>query len=57
MRDVEQQSSRGVRNVDGGFAGEAQADVVFRKHDSADALPVFGLVLADPQEFGEREVR
>ena len=56
MRDVEQQSSRSVRNVDGRFAGEAQADVVFGQHDFADALPVFGLILSDPQEFGEGEV-
>ena len=50
MRDVEHQRAGSVGNVDGGFAGEAEAHVVFRQHDFADALPVFRLVLADPQE-------
>ena len=54
--DVEHQCSGSVGDVNGGFAGEAQADVVLRQHDFADALPVFRFVLADPEKFGEREI-
>ena len=56
MSHVEHQRPGSVGDVDGGFAGQAKADVVFREHDFADALPVFWLVLADPEKFGEREI-
>ena len=56
LGDVEHERAGSVGNVDGGFAGEAQAHVVFREHHFAHAVPMFGLVLLHPQEFGEREI-
>ncbi len=56
MRDVEQKSSRSVGDINGGLAGQAEANVVLRQHDLADALPVFRFVLADPKEFGKCEI-
>lgn len=56
MGDVQHQRARSVRDINGGFAREAQADVVLRQHDFADALPILRFVFADPKKFGEREV-
>lgn len=56
MGDVQHQCAGSVRDVDGGFAREAQADVVLRQHDFANALPILRFVLADPEKFGERKV-
>src|SRR5467141_3685897 len=49
MSHGEKQRAGSVGHIGGAFAGEAKADVVLGKHNGADALPVFGFVLADPQ--------
>jgi hypothetical protein len=54
---VEKQSAGCVSHICGSFAGEAEAYVVLGKQKMANAVPVFRLILANPQEFGEREVR
>ncbi len=56
MGHIEQQRSRGVSHVSGTFAGEAEPDVVLRKHDRTNTFPIFRFVLADPVQFHEREI-
>jgi hypothetical protein len=56
MGDVEEQGAGGLLHVDGVFAGELEADVVFRAKDVGDSGEDFGLVLLDPEELGEGEV-
>ena len=56
MGHIEKQGAGSVGHVSGAFAGEAKADVVLRKHDGANKFPVCGFVLADPKQFGEREI-
>jgi len=57
VRDVEHQGTGGVGHIDGAVAGETEANVVFWKHDRADTMPVVRLVLANPKEFREGEIR
>src|SRR5438876_1706704 len=54
---IEKQRAGSVCHIGGVFAGEAEAHVVLRQHDGADALPICGLVLADPKQFRKREIR
>jgi hypothetical protein len=53
---VEHQCSGSVGDVNGGFAGQPQTDVILRQHDFAHALPVLRLVLADPEKLCESEI-
>src|SRR6266436_4065961 len=56
MGHIEQQRSRSVSHVSGTFASEAEADVVLRKHDRTNTFPIFRFVLANPEQFCEREI-
>ena len=56
MGHIEQQRSRSVSHVSGTFAREAEADVVLRKHDRTNTFPIFRFVLANPEQFCEREI-
>ncbi len=56
LRDVQQQRSRGIRHIDGAFAGELKAHVILGQHDVGNALPVSRLVLSHPKQFGEGEI-
>ncbi len=57
MGDIEQQRAGSVGHIGGAFAGEAEADVVLRKHNGANPFPILALVLADPKQFCKREIR
>ena len=54
--DVEQKGSAGLLHVHGELAGEPVADIVLGAEDVGDAGEDFGLMVADPEEFGEGEV-
>jgi outer membrane protein TolC len=54
--DVEEQGAGGFLHVDGERAGHAEADVVLGAEDVGNFGENFGLVLADPEQFGESEV-
>src|SRR5579875_568653 len=54
--DVEQQRARGLLYVDGVGAGHAEAHVILRAEHVRDAREDLGLVVADPEQLGEREV-
>ena len=56
MGDIEKQSAGSVSHIGGALAGEAEANVVFRKHEGANTFPILRLVLADPKQFCEREI-
>ncbi len=45
-----------VRDVDRPLPRQAEADIVLREHDGADAAPVFRLPLPHPEEFGQGEI-
>ena len=53
--DVEEQRARGVGDVGGEVAGEAEADVVLRQEHRADAGPELGFVAPHPEQLGQRE--
>ena len=55
--DVKEQSAGSVSHVRGALTGEAEANVVLGKQEVANAVPVFGFVLANPKDFRECEVR
>ena len=55
VRDVEEERSGGVRGVDRPLARQAQADVVLRQRDPADAPVDVGLVSAQPEQLRRRE--
>jgi len=56
MGDVEQQRAGGLLHVDGVGAGHAEADVVLGTEHVRDAGKDLGLVVAHPEQLGEREV-
>jgi len=56
MSHIEKQRAGSVGHVGGAFTGEAEANVVFRKHDGANTFPVRGFAFADPKQFCEREI-
>ena len=53
---VEQKRPGGVRDIDRPLPRQAEADIVLREHDRADAAPVFRLPLPHPEEFGQGEI-
>ena len=53
--DVEEQRARGVGDVGGAVAGQAEADVVLREEHRADARPELGFVAPHPQQLGQGE--
>ncbi len=57
MGHIEKQSAGSVGHIRSAFAGEAEADVVLRKHDRTNTFPVFRFVFADPKQFCKREIR
>ena len=57
VRDVEEEGSRRIRDVDRPVPGQAQAHVVLREHDPADAPVDVGLVAAQPEQLRGREAR
>src|SRR5438445_13607779 len=56
MSHIEKQRAGSVGHVGGAFTGEAEANIVFRKHDGANTFPVRGFAFADPKEFCQREI-
>src|SRR5438477_2801593 len=56
MSHIEKQRAGSVGHVGGAFTGEAEANIVFRKHDGANTFPVRGFAFADPKQFCEREI-
>ena len=56
MGDVEKQRAGSVGHIGGALAGEAEANVVFRKHEGANTFPILRLVLANPKQFCKREI-
>ncbi len=57
MGHIEKQSTGSVGHIRSAFAGEAETDVILRKHHRANAFPVFRFVLANPKQFCNREIR
>ena len=54
--DIKHQGAGGVGHVDRAIPGQSESNVVFGQHHRADAAPVIGLVLADPQKLRKREI-
>ena len=52
---VEESGARGIRDVGGGLAGEAQANEVLGQQNPANPSVGVGLVLAHPKELGRSE--
>src|SRR5207302_1347082 len=55
--DIEQQRAGGIREVDSAIAGKTETHVIFWKHDVTNARPELRLILANPENFGERKIR
>ncbi len=56
MRDVQHQRPRGFGHIDGALPCQTKANVILGKQNALDALPVLRLVLANPKQFGKREI-
>jgi hypothetical protein len=57
MSDIEQQRAGGVSHVHAIFAGKTKANVVLRKLQHAKFFVYARLMLPNPNELGQREVR
>jgi hypothetical protein len=57
MGDIEQKRARGIGDIDRMLTRQAQADVVLGKKEPTESFPQLGLVIAYPEQLGEREIR